>query len=67
MRFVSQDEVDKGINCQIDWRMECIGDVSLGEKEYKINLPINIPSAAGFQCSSPTALETSLISYLTIM
>ena len=58
MGTTSKDYLNNGTNCQIDWCLKYIGDVSLGESEFKIKMPLDISNVGGvYQILAPEKSE----------
>lgn len=47
MGTISTDYLNNGTNCQIDWCLKYIGDVSHGEVQFKIKMPLDISNVGG--------------------
>lgn len=58
METISKDYLNNETNCQIDWCLKYIGDVSRSESEFKIKMPLNISKAGGvYQILAPEESE----------
>ena len=58
METTSQDNLNKGTNCQIVWCLKYIGNASLSESQFKIKMPLNIPNVGGvYQILAPEKSE----------